>query len=103
MTTRIVALFTLKPGITPETYEGWARSTDIPVVRALASTAGFDVFRATGLLGSDARPPYDYIETIDIADMAAFGADVASAPMQAIAASFQEMVDVVFITTEPLA
>ncbi len=102
MTQRLIALFTLKPGVSHAQYQDWARSTDIPVVRALASIDGFDVFRATGLLGSDQPPPYDYIEIIDVADMAGFGADVASAPMQAIAAAFQTMVDVVFITTEKL-
>ena len=102
MSTRIVALFNLRPGVSPEAYEHWARTTDIPTVRALASIGAFQVYRGTAQLGSDAPSPYDYIEIIDVDDMAGFGSEVASERMQAIAASFQSMADVVFILTEPL-
>lgn len=95
---RIIALFTLKPGVAAAEYEAWARDRDMPTVRGLSSIAGFEVFAATGVLGEGA-PPYDYIEIIDVADMAAFGADVASDLMQTIAAEFAAMADVVFITT----
>jgi hypothetical protein len=100
MSTRIIALFNLKPGITVEAYEAWARGVDLPTVRRLPSIAGFEVFRTTGLLGSDAKPPYAYVETIDIADMARFGEDVASETMKQVASAFQRMADVVFLTTE---
>ncbi len=102
MSTRIVALFNLRPGVTRQAYEDWARTTDIPAVRSLASIGGFEVFRGTAQLGSDAPSPYDYIEIIDVDDMAGFGGDVASETMQTIAATFQSMADVVFILTEPL-
>ncbi len=98
---RIIALFTLKPGVAVADYEAWARTRDMPTVRGLASIAGFEVFAATGVLG-EGTPPYDYIEIIDVADMAAFGADVATDAMQAIAAEFVAMADVVFITTRRL-
>lgn len=100
---RIFALFNLKPGVEREAYEQWARSVDIPTVNALGSIGGFRVFQATGLLGSEARAPYDYIEVIDVADMDQFGRDVASEAMQAVAAAFNEMVDVTFITTQEVA
>ncbi len=102
MSTRIVALFNLRPGITPEAYEHWARTTDIPTVRALASIGAFEVYRGTSRLGSDAPSPYDYIEIIDVEDMAGFGGDVASERMQAVSMAFQSMADVVFILTERL-
>lgn len=95
---RIIALFTLKPGVEAAAYEAWAQTRDMPTVRGLASIAGFEVFAATGVLG-EGRAPYDYIEIIDVADMAAFGSDVASQTMQKIAAEFAAMADVVFITT----
>jgi hypothetical protein len=98
---RIIALFTLKPGVEAAVYEAWAQARDMPTVRGLPSIAGFDVFAATGVLG-EGTPPYDYVEIIDVADMAAFGADVASATMQAIAAEFAAMADVVFLTTRRL-
>ena len=43
MSTRIVALFNLRPGVSPDTYEHGARTTDIPTVRALASLGAFEV------------------------------------------------------------
>ena len=48
---RIVVLFNLKPGVDPAAYEEWARTTDIPGVRALGSCTDFQVYRTTGLLG----------------------------------------------------
>ena len=32
MTTRIIALFNLKPGISEADYEAWAKAKDIPTV-----------------------------------------------------------------------
>jgi hypothetical protein len=90
---RIVVLFNLRPGVDPAVYEDWARTRDIPTVRGLASIAGFDVSAATGLLMSDAKPPYSYVEVIDVADMDQFGKDVGTATMQAIAAEFQTYAD----------
>ena len=99
---RLVALFNLKPGVSVERYERWARTTDMPTVKGLASIRDFQVLRATGLLGSAAAPPYQYLEIIDVADPDQFGRDVAGETMQAIAAEFQDMAEVVFLTTEPL-
>jgi hypothetical protein len=98
--TRIVALFNLKPGVSVADYEAWAKESDLPTVNGLASIDKFEVFRSAALLGSEAPPPYQYIEIIDVADMDAFGADVASETMQAIAAQFQALADTTFIVTE---
>jgi len=98
----IIVLFNLKLGIDPAVYEQWARETDLPTVKGLSSIAGFTVHRSTGLLGSDATPPYQYVEIIDVADMDGFGRDVASDRMQAVAATFQGMADPTFILTEPV-
>ncbi|MEM9705275.1 MAG: REDY-like protein HapK [Pseudomonadota bacterium] len=98
---RIVALFNLKPGVSVADYENWAKTVDIPTVNGLGSITAFEVFRSTGLLGSDEKPPYAYVEVIDVADMDAFGADVGSETMQKVAGEFQTMVDdLAFITTE---
>jgi hypothetical protein len=99
---RLIVLVTLKDGVSHEDYQAWAKSTDLPTVRALPSIAGFDLFRATGLLGGGTAP-CDYVEIIDIGDMDAFGSDVARPEMQAIAAQFAAFADTVFITTEPVA
>lgn len=100
MATRIIALFNLKPGITVSEYEAWARRVDLPAVNGLKSINRFEVFKSTGLLGSDAKPPYQYIEVIDVADMDQFGKDVATSTMQKVAGEFQEMAaDLSFIMT----
>ncbi len=85
----LVVLFNLRPGVTVEEYEAWARSTDLPTVRGLSSIGAFDVFRTTGVMGSDAKPPYQYVEVIRIDDMETFGQQASSETMQKIAAEFQ--------------
>jgi hypothetical protein len=100
---RIVVLFNLKPGVDIAAYEAWARTTDLPVVNGLSSIAAFTVHAATGVLGSDARPPYAYVEIVDVADMDQFGKDVATAAMQKVAGEFQGFADnPVFILTRDL-
>lgn len=100
---RIIVLFNLKQGVDPAQYEKWARETDIPGVRGLGSCSDFQVYRATGLFGSDEPPPYAYIETIDIKGMDAFLGDVQSEAVQKVAAEFQTLADnPLFITTEAL-
>ena len=99
---RIFALFNLKPGVTPETYLEWARETDLPTANALPSIDSFRLFRTTGQLGSESPPPYSFIEILDVNDMDRFGEDVTTAAMQAVAARFEELADVVFLTTEEI-
>lgn len=103
MTTRIVALFNLKPGVSEADYQAWAKSTDIPTVNSLGSVDKFEVFKSVGLLGTDDKSPYAYIEIIDVNDMGAFGGDVGTDAMQKIAGEFQAMADdLVFILTDKL-
>lgn len=101
---RIVVLFNLKPGTDVAAYEEWARTRDMPGVRSLTSIDDFQILRATGLLGTDAAPPYRYIEIIDVNDMEGFGKDVGSEAMQKVAGEFQAFADnPQFILTEQLA
>ena len=99
---RIIVLFNLKTGVDPAAYEEWARTTDMPGVRALGSCTDFQVYRATGTLGGGAAP-YQYVETIDITAMDAFMGDVSSDAVQKVAAEFQTFADnPQFILTEAL-
>jgi hypothetical protein len=103
MSQKIVVLFNLKPGVSATDYEEWARDVDLPSVRALTSVEGFEVFKTTGLLGTDQAPPYSYIEILDISDMQVFGGEVATETMQKVAGQFQAMADnPLFILTEKL-
>ena len=100
---RIIVLFNLKPGVSVESYENWARESDIPGVRALKSVSGYHVQRATGILGTDQPSPYAYIEIIEIADMAAFGEEASGPVVQALAADMRNYADdPVFITSDEL-
>ncbi len=100
---RIVVLFNLKDEESRADYEAWAKSTDLPIVNGLDSVDGFSVHRATGMLGSDANAPYQYIEIIDVNDMEIFGREVATETMQKVAGEFQGFADSpLFILTDPL-
>lgn len=100
----VIVLFNLKPGTDAAAYEAWARGTDLPVVRGLPSIAGFDLFKASGRLMSDAPPPYQYVEIIEVRDMAGFGQDVGTPTMQRVAAEFQGFADnPIFVLTEKLS
>ena len=101
MSTKIVVLFNLKPDISVADYENWARTVDLPTVKGLGSIENFEVFKATGLLGTDTAPPYAYVEIIDVGDMGRFGEEVASETMQKVAGEFQAMADnPLFIMTD---
>lgn len=103
MAAKILVLFNLKDGVSVEEYENWSKTVDIPTVNGLGSIEKFEVFKTTGLLFSDDKPPYEYFETIDILDMDKFGEDAGSDTMQKVAAEFQGLTsDLVFITTEQL-
>ena len=103
MTTRIIALFNLKPGVSVSDYEAWAKATDIPTVNGLKSVDSFEVFKSVGLLGSDDKPPYAYVEIIDVNDMDTFGGEVSTETMQKVAGEFQALAeDISFILTDKL-
>jgi hypothetical protein len=100
--TRIIALFNLKPGVKISDYEAWARAVDLPNVNGLPSIKKFEVFKSVEVMGSDAKPPYRYIETIDVRDMGQFGTDVSSPVMQAVAKDFGGMADVTFLVMKKM-
>ncbi len=100
---RIICLFNLKSGVAVTEYEAWARGMDIPGVNALSSVYDYTVHRATGLFGSDAKSPYDYVEVIDITNLDHFIADVSDPAFQSIVAAFGQFADnPTFILTEDL-
>lgn len=100
---RIIVLFNLKPSADRSAYERWARTVDMPQVRSLGSIDSFTVHAAQGLLGTQAKSPYEYVEVIDVADMDQFGRDIAAETMQRVSAEFQTFADnPVFIVTRTL-
>ncbi len=103
MSTTIIVLFNLKAGVKASEYEAWAKSTDLPIVNKLGSVDSFKVFKSTGLLGSEAAPPFQYVEVLVVNDMGALGADIGSETMQRVAGEFRQFADdPLFIMTDEL-
>lgn len=99
---KVVVLFNLKPGVAVADYEKFARETDLPIVNQLPSVNRFEVLRATGLMSGGAAP-YQYIEILDIKDLAQLGQDVSTEQMRAVAATFRGFADnPQFIVTQDL-
>ena len=99
----VLVLFNLKAGADITAYEKWAKEKDIPLVRSLGSVSAFEVMKSKMVLGSDAKPPYQYAETIVVSDLDAFFKDVGSDAVQAGAKEFQSFADnPLFIVMENL-
>lgn len=100
----VIVLFNLRDGVDPAEYEKWARERDSPTVNGLPSVRRFRLQKASGVLGSDAAAPYQYIEILDHDGMETLGADLGGEEMQAVAAEFQRFADnPVFVVTEQAA
>ncbi len=100
---KIVVLFNLQQGVDDTVYEQWARTTDLPIVNNLQSIERFEVFKTSGLLGSDAAAPYQYVELLEINDFDKFGEEVATETMKNVATEFQTFADApLFITLEKI-
>ncbi len=101
----LIVLFNLRRGVSAAAYEKWARDTDVPVAGGLKSVKSFKVFRAEGILGSKAKPPYRYFEILQVSGLDALVSDIGKEPrMQAVAAAFQKFADKpIFVVTENFA
>jgi REDY-like protein HapK len=99
----VLVLFNLKTDANIAAYEQWAREKDIPLVRSLGSVSAFEVMKSKMILGSNAKPPYQYAETIVVPDLDAFFKDVGTDAVQEGAKVFQSFADSpMFIVMENL-
>ncbi len=89
----LIVLFNLKSGVSKTRYENWAKTTDLKIVRRLKSIDSFEVFESLGLLGSDTNPPYEYVEVLQVNDMAVFGKETSTETMKSVAEQFQGFAD----------
>jgi hypothetical protein len=96
----MIVLVDLKEGVDPEDYERWVLESYAPAVRELPSVEDWRDYRATGLLGSDAAPPYRYVVTLDIRDLDQLGRDVASEGMQGLLSELHDLAKVTQIMAE---
>ena len=101
--TVLVVLFNLKAGVKRDDYEAWARAVDLPTVNGLASVDRFRVLQCQSVLGSEAPPPYQYVEILDLHSLPALFDDIGTPLMQKVASEFQAFAEApVFIVTESL-
>jgi hypothetical protein len=90
---KVICLFNLKPGVMEEDYLHWARTLDMPNVRSLASVQAFSVNKVVRRLRSDERPPYAFIEVIDISSIEEYRAEAGNDDFQKIASMFTRFAD----------
>ncbi len=91
---RLFLLYTLKPGVSAETYESWTRTTDYPAMRGLARVSSFTTNRVRGLLIGEGSVGIDYIEVFDIPDLDGFIAeDLGGALVQSVMQQFMGLVE----------
>ena len=100
----LIVLFNLKEGVSAADYETFAKDLDIPTVKSLQSVSEFQVFKSLGIFGSDATPPYQYVEMIHFDSIENLVSDMGKEPkMSEIPAKFQEMADnPIFIVSEAI-
>jgi len=100
----IFVLFKLKPGVSVDAYQDWARTRDLPSVRALPSINDFRIFQTVKRLGSSASPPFDYIEVMDTNDFELFLKDLRTPLLEEVAKEFEQWADdPLIITTAELS
>ena len=100
----LIVLFNLKEGVSAADYEAFAKELDIPTVKTLQSVSEFQVFKSLGIFGSDATPPYQYVEMIHFDSIENLVSDMGKEPkMSEIPAKFQELADnPIFIVSEAI-
>ena len=98
----LIVLFNLKEGVSAADYEAFAKELDIPTVKSLQSVSEFQVFKSLRIFGSDATPPYQYVEMIHFDSIENLVSDMGKEPkMSEIPAKFQELADnPIFIVSE---
>jgi len=104
MAATMIVLFNLKDGQSAKDYERWARETDVPTGKGLPSVEDFRVYRVSDLLGSEARPPYGYVQVIDVSDLGRLGEEVGAEEVRAVAREFEGFVEgAIFFLTQRFA
>lgn len=73
--------FRLKPELTPDRYEEWFRTENVPAVRKMQSIRHYRVWRVVGAL--EGTPAFDYLEEMEIDDRGKFEREVEELPEMA--------------------
>ncbi|HEY6673491.1 MAG TPA: hypothetical protein VIZ59_01135 [Rubrobacteraceae bacterium] len=99
----MIVLANLKDGVDPEDYERWILESYAPAARDLSSVEDWRDYRVSGLLGSDAAPPYQYVVSLEVNDMEQLGRDMAREKMQRLFSELHDLAEVTQIMAERFA
>jgi hypothetical protein len=99
----MIVLVNLKEGVSPEDYERWILESYAPVVKGLPSVEDWRDYRVSGLLGSDAAPPYRYVVTLEVNDLEQLGRDMKGEEMQSLFSELHELAEITQIMAERFA
>ena len=99
----MIVLVNLKEGVSPEDYERWILDSYAPAVRSLPSVEDWRNYRVSGLLGSDAAPPYRYVVTLEVSYPGHLGRDMQGEEMQRLFPELHELADITQIMAERFA
>jgi hypothetical protein len=99
----MIVLVNLKEGVDPEDYERWVLESYAPAVRDLPSVEDWRDYRASGLLGSDAAPPYRYVVTLEVGDVEQLGRDMQVEEVQRLFSELHELAEVTQIMAQRFA
>ena len=96
----MIVMVNLKEGVSPEDYERWVLETYAPAVKALPSVRSWQAYQVGGLLASDDTPPYRYVVTLDIDDLAQLGRDMKGEEMRRLLSELHRFAEVVQLISE---
>jgi hypothetical protein len=99
----MAVLVRLKGGVSPEDYERWVLESYAPAVSELPSVSDWRNHRVSGLLGSDDGPPYGYVVTLEVADLARLGEDMGGVRMRALPSELHGYAEVTQLMAERFA
>jgi hypothetical protein len=99
----MIVLVNLKESVSPEEYERWIIESYAPAAKALPSVEDWRDYRVSGLLKSLARPPYQYVVTLEIKDPEQLRRDMASKEMQRLFSELHELAEITQLVSERFA
>ena len=101
--TAMIVLVNLREGVSPEEYERWVLESYAPAARELPSVGEWRDYRASGLLGSDATPPYQYVVTLEATNLEQLGRDMRGEEMQRLFSELDELAEITQVMAERFA
>jgi hypothetical protein len=96
----MIVLVNLKEGVSPEDYERWVVESYAPAVQRLPSVTDWRNHRVSGLLGSNAAPPYRYVVAVEIDDLEQLGRDMAGEESQRLLSELHGFAEVTQLMAE---